>query len=287
MLTVVIALVGAATSAALVRAARRAAAGDRLRSSRATRWRVHRRIRPQLARALERADIARTPEEAVELWAIGVLAVVVVTMAVAPGMLVVGLAGAIGAGPAAVWLARERRERRFARALPGALEQVASELRGGGTVQSAVTRLASAESVVAPDFRRVCTRTELGLSLVDALQTWPEAHDAPGVRAAAGAFAVASTLGGGAADAIDGLASSLRQRLDAADDARALSSQARLSAVVVGAAPIGYLVFSSLVDPRAVGVLVGTGVGRVCLVIGLALEALAALWIRRIVRSEA
>ena len=77
--------------------------------------------------------------------------------------------------------------------------------------------------------------------------------------------------------------SSLRQRLDAAAEARALSSQARLSAVVVGAAPLGYLAFSSFVDRRAVGVLVGTGVGRVCLVVGLGLEALAALWIRRIV----
>ena len=39
------------------------------------------------------------------------------------------------------------------------------------------------------------------------------------------------------------------------------------------------------VDPRAVTALVGTGVGRACLVVGLALEALAALWIRRILRS--
>jgi tight adherence protein B len=166
------------------------------------------------------------------------------------------------------------------------LEQVASELRGGGTVPNAVARLAASESLVAADLHRVRTRTELGLSLADALTAWPAEHDAPGVHAAAGAFAVAATVGGRAADAIDGLASSLRQRLDAADDARALSSQARMSAVVVGAAPVGYLVFSSLVDPAAVTVLVGTGIGRVCLAVGLGLEALAALWIRRIVRAE-
>ena len=120
----------------------------------------------------------------------------------------------------------------------------------------------------------------------DALEGWPAEHDAPGVRAAAGALAVATTLGGRAADAIDGLASSLRHRLDASAEARALSAQSRLSAVVVGAAPIGYLAFSSLIDPGSVTALVGTGVGRVCLVLGLALEGLAALWIRRIVRSE-
>ena len=90
-----------------------------------------------------------------------------------------------------------------------------------------------------------------------------------------------------AADAIDGLASSLRHRLDASAEARALSAQSRLSAIVVGAAPIGYLAFSGLVDPGLGALVVGTGVGRVCLVVGLALEGLAALWIRRIVRSEA
>ena len=96
------------------------------------------------------------------------------------------------------------------------------------------------------------------------------------MRAAAGALAVANTIGGRAADAIDGLASSLRHRLDASAEARALSAQSRLSAVVVGAAPIGYLAFSSLIDPGSVTALVGTGVGRVCLVLGLALEGLAA-----------
>ena len=251
------------------------------------RWRLSGRVRPRLERALLDADIGREPEEAIELWLIGVVGVLMVTLAVAPGMVVLAVLAALIAGPAGLWFARARRERRFVVALPGALEQVAAELRGGGTVAGAVERLAEGHTLVAPDFRRIHTRTQLGVSLGDALSGWPAEHDAPGVRAAAGAFAVAAALGGRAADAIDGLATSLRHRLDAAAEARALSSQARLSAVVVGAAPIGYLAFSSLVDPRAVGVLVGTGVGRVCLVVGIALEALAALWIRRIVRTEA
>src|SRR5262249_60092854 len=175
---------------------------------------------------------------------------------------------AVGAaGPTALVLARARRERAFATGLPGALEQVAAELRGGGTVAAAVERLAAGPGAVASDLRRVRVRTQLGLPLADALAGWPGDHDAPGVRASAGALAVAATMGGRAADAIDGLATSLRHRLDAVAEARSLSAQARLSAVVVGAAPLGYLAFSALVDPGSVTVLVGTGVGRVCLVI--------------------
>ena len=44
-------------------------------------------------------------------------------------------------------------------------------------------------------------------------------------------------------------------------------------------------VLSALVDPGSVGLLVGTGTGRVCLVVGLLLEAVAALWMRRILAS--
>ena len=75
-------------------------------------------------------------------------------------------------------------------------------------------------------------------------------------------------------------------RRDAVAEARALSTQARSSALVVGAAPLGYLVFASAVDARSLGALVGTTVGLVCLVTGLALEAAAAVWMRSIVASE-
>jgi tight adherence protein B len=193
--------------------------------------------------------------------------------------------GVLAMGPVGLRLARSRRERRFSAALPGALEQVAAELRGAGTVAAAVERLSLAGGAVAHDLHRVHVRTLLGLPLADALAGWPAEHDVPGVRAAAGALSVAASMGGRAAEAIDGLAASLRHRLDAAAEAHALSAQARLSAIVVGAAPLGYLAFSSLVDPRSVTALVATGVGRVCLVVGLGLEVVAAFWIRRILRS--
>jgi tight adherence protein B len=244
-------------------------------------------VRGKLLDALRDADVTATPEEAVEYWGIAAAAVALLALALSPVLAVPAVLAVAVAGPVALVLARSRHERAFTAALPTALEQVAAELRGGGTVAVAVDRLAASSGAAAPDFRRVHSRTQLGLPLTDALAGWPADHDAPGVRAAAGALAVAATMGGRAADAIDGLASSLRSRLDAVAEARALSAQARMSAVVVGAAPLGYLAFSALVDPAAVTTLVDSGVGRVCLVVGLALEGLAGLWIRRILQSAA
>jgi len=286
VLTLALVVVGPLTCAGLIAGGRRAAVADRARSlGPRARWRVPTRLRAPLVVALHDAAVPWTPEEAIEYWGIAIAAAALLGVALSPVLGVFAVLAVVVAGPVALLLARSRRERAFTAGLPGALEQVAAELRGGGTVAAAVEVLAAGGGPVGADLRRVHVRTQLGLPLAQALAGWPADHDAPGVRAAAGALAVASTMGGRAADAIDGLASSLRHRLDAVAEARSLSAQARLSAVVVGAAPLGYLAFSALVDPTAVTTLIDSGVGRVCLVVGLALEALAALWIRRILRS--
>jgi tight adherence protein B len=243
---------------------------------------VHRR----LERALADAAVDARPEAAVEVGAMGVAACVVLAFAVAPGLAPVVAVAAVVAGPIGLRLARGRAERRFVSALPGGLEHVAAALRGGAAVGESLDALGESPAL-AVDVRRVQARAALGIGLADALATWPQERPLPEVRAVAGALAVAATLGGRAADALDGLAGSLRERLGALAEARALSAQARLSAVVVGGAPIAYLAFSAVVDPLSVDLLVGTDLGRVCLVLGLGLEGLAALWMRRILRRGA
>ena len=106
-----------------------------------------------------------------------------------------------------------------------------------------------------------------------------------GVDAAAGALALSTSVGGRAADALDGLAASLRERLAVAAEARALSAQARYSAWVIGVLPLGWLAVTTVADPRALSPLVTTDAGRVCVALGLALELLGAFWIRTILRG--
>jgi tight adherence protein B len=287
VLTALVAPAGIAGALALSLGARRADTSARARGlAHARRWLVPARVRPRLERALALADVRATPEEAAELWGAGVLASIMLTEAIAPALLLPAVGLAVAAGPLALRLAAGRHARAFAVALPRALEDVAAELRAGGTVPTAIQRLAEGEGPVVADLRRIRARQALGMAFADALSRWPSEHDAPGVRASAGALTVAAELGGRAAGALDGLAASLRHRLEVADEARALSSQARLSAVVVAAAPVGYLAFTSAVDRSSASALTSTGLGRVCLVVGLALDALAVLWIRGIVGSQ-
>ena len=282
------AAVGPMAVIALVRAGRRAEAGDRARRvGGATRWRLPVRLRACMVRALEDAALDLEPEGACELWLAVTAGVAVLAFAIAPGVAPVAVVACLVAGPVALRIARGRARQRYAAAMPGALEQVAAMLRGGATVPEALESLATVSGPLGPDLRRVLRRCELGVGLTDALGSWIGERDLPSVRAAAGAFAVAVTVGGRSAVAIDGLAASLREHLGAVAEARALSAQARLSGVVVGAAPIAYLAFSVIVDPASVSLLVGSAAGRVCLGLGLALDALGIAWMRRLVRNGA
>ena len=180
---------------------------------------------------------------------------------------------------------RHRRARLIAAAVPAMLERVASELRAGGTIATAIAALAAGDDPLAGDLARVGARVGVGATAAEALRMWSVERTAVGVDAAAGALALCTSVGGRAADALDGLATSLRERAAVAAEARALSAQARMSALVVGGAPVVFLAWSALVDPRSVHALTASGAGRACLGAGVALDALGGWWMRRIVAA--
>ena len=118
------------------------------------------------------------------------------------------------------------------------------------------------------------------------MQEWARERPVAGVARRGGrARADAPTVGGRAADALEALASSLRDRLAVAAEARALSAQARYSAWVIGVAPLAYLAASAVIDPRSLHNLVGTTAGAACAAAGLGLEVLGGAWMRAIVRG--
>jgi tight adherence protein B len=281
-----VAVAGSGAVFALARFARRLTVTDRLRPVRAGRV-LPPVVRRPLARALDEAALKSTPEQALQVWLLAIVIAAMVGSGVAPAVGVLGAAGVVVSGPLALRVGRHRRERMIAAAVPDTLERIGSELRAGGTVATALASVAASDGVLAADATRIERRVGLGAALSEALRAWSAERRAFGVEVAAAALALSATVGGPAAEALDGLASSLRARLSVIAEARALSAQARYSAWVIGLAPIGYLVSTAAVDSRSVHVLVGTDAGRTCVVLGLGLELLGAIWMRAILRAGA
>lgn len=179
-----------------------------------------------------------------------------------------------------------RKDAAVVAALPDVLERVASGLRAGAPPLVALADAAGGADLppaLAADLSRVVGRAQ-DAGLEPALAAWVEERPLPAVAATAAALQVTAGAGGPAAPALDGLAGGLRDRHDAAGEVAALSAQARLSAIVVGAAPAVSLALSLAVDRRVAPTLIGTPPGRACLLAGLVLEGLAGLWMHRIVR---
>lgn len=171
----------------------------------------------------------------------------------------------------------------FDRALPDLLEAVARGVRAGASLQLALAEaVRDAPLVVRRSFDVVRARIDAGVPFVDAVDEWGAAAPGEGPALAAAALALAGEVGGTASRSLDGVAATLRDRNAVRAEVRALSSQARASALVIGVAPVGFTVVASAVDPTTADFLLRRPIGVACLVGGLALDAVGVRWMHRL-----
>jgi len=169
------------------------------------------------------------------------------------------------------------------RALPELLEATARSLRSGASLRVALGEAASHTSPrLASGVAAAVTAAERGVPLVEVIDDWTATVPGEGVRLAAAALALSAELGGAAARSLDGVAATLRDRNGLRREVRALSSQARASAIVIGVAPIAFAVVAGSLDRRTIDFLLHTPAGIACLVFGVVLDGLGALWMHKL-----
>ena len=239
--------------------------------------------------ALADADLPVPPAVAWTAW-LAALAVASVAALAAGGA---GLAGvvvaAVVAGPALVLRTRRgRADARVEQALPGALEAVARSLRSGASLRQAVEEAGAGARgggrALAAELSRAAAEAAQGASLVGALEAVAVRRPLPGVRLGVAALCLGAETGGAQARAVDGVAATVRERQAVAAELRALSSQARISALVIGLAPIGFGFFAAATDPRTADFMLHTPAGLILLVAGLVLDALGWLWMQHLAK---
>lgn len=246
------------------------------------------RVRPpsSLSSALVDSGCDARPETVWTAW-LGSVLVGLIAAAVIGGPGLAGLAAALlVAAPLIVLRAtRNRGSARLEAALPGGLESVARALRSGASLRQAVEEAAEATpGALGQELARVAADVGHGAPLVAALEHLAERRPLPAIRLAVAALAVGAETGGAQAQAVDGVATTVRERLAVAAEARALASQARMSALVIGLAPLGFGVFAASTDPRTAQFLLHTSAGLLLLAAGLALDGIGWLWMQRLCR---
>ena len=210
--------------------------------------------------------------------ALGVHPVVVVLAAVAsiePRLVLVG---------AAVWGAVAAARRRRGRITPDDeatyFRALSAELRAGASLRGALGEALHRAPVLS--LTRAARLAEAGMPMSEIADAIEDRFPENG-RLAGAAFRLSDWSGARVADTFDGLAERAAASADLARERKAATAQARLSALVIGIAPIAFatLLFAT---GRGSGLLAHGTVGILVLGAGLALELLGLIVVATIIR---
>jgi tight adherence protein B len=184
------------------------------------------------------------------------------------------------------WL-RRRRTDRIEQQLPDALLMIAGAAKAGLSLVSAV-RQVSAELAppLVQEFQLMQHEQRLGVSLDDSLENLTHRIPVQSVSLMVSAMRIASETGGGLAETLERTASTLRSQHAMELKIRALTSQGKLQAWVVGLLPIFLLWVLSHMEPEAMSLLWTTQMGWGVLAAVAIMEFFGVWIIRRIVAID-
>ena len=180
-------------------------------------------------------------------------------------------------------LAGRRRDRLRAE-LPDALDMLANSLRAGLTLPQALARnLSRFPPRIGAEFARILYDTRLGYALGDAFENFGRRLPIAEVNLVVIASKIGVSYGGNLAESYSMLSSLIRDNLAFEAELRAMTTEGRMQAIVMSCLPFALLLILLLVRREVVLPLFRTGAGLATLLVMAAMQALAYLWIRKIV----
>ncbi len=184
---------------------------------------------------------------------VGVVFLVVSWLAGAPIIASIGLgvAGALGFPFWMVNFFRKRRMKAFLKHFPNAVDIIVRGVKAGLPLNDSL-KIVSTESAepVRTEFRLLHERQAMGLTAADAITELPERVPLPEANFFALAITIQQQAGGNLSEALSNLSKVLRERARMHGKIKALSTEAKVSAYIIGSLPVTvmFLVYMSSPD---------------------------------------
>ena len=167
--------------------------------------------------------------------------------------------------------------------LADGVRAISAGLRAGLSIPQAIRIAAGeAEPPLSVSLSRLVRDVDVGEPLDDALRRWATSVGTDDARLVVGVLGLHRRSGGDLPRVLDQVATTLRERHAAVREVRALTAQARLSGAILGLLPIGFFAFLWLISRRDIEEAFRTPAGLASLALGCLLEAIAFVWIRRL-----
>jgi tight adherence protein B len=187
------------------------------------------------------------------------------------------------------WVVRTlaRKRNRFAEQLPDALQVIGSALRSGHSFAGALAVVVeSASEPMKSEMQRVVADEQLGIPIQDSLGVVAKRMNSRDLEQLALVAQLQREAGGDAAEVIDTVAETVRERFDLKRLIQTLTMQGRMSRWIVSALPIVVVLAVRLENPHYFHPLVATLGGRIVLILAAAWAIAGSFVIKHIVEIE-
>jgi len=229
--------------------------------------------RVTLANKIEMAGLEIT-EKKFYMASIGLgLAIMIAVFLMKLGILP-ALLGGVGVGfgfPRMVlsYLAAKRKQR-FIASFAESVDIIVRGIRSGLPLGECLNIIArEAPDPINVEFRQIIESTRLGLPLVDALERGADRVDVPEFRFFSIVLAIQQETGGNLAETLANLSKVLRDRKAMKDKIKAMSAEARTTAMIIGSLPFGMGTILYITSPKYLMLLFTSSGGHISIVAGI------------------
>jgi len=201
------------------------------------------------------------------------------------GLILAGVAGCIPAG-VLVWM-RDRRIAKFEELFPEAIDLLSRAMRAGHALTTGLGMVAEElPQPIAGEFRLLYDRQNYGLPLDDALRDFAERIPLLDARFFVTAVLTQRESGGNLSEILDNLSSVIRDRFTLKREVKSKSAHGRITGVVLAGMPPALAAIFMVTSPDYLHVLVEDQAGVRMLIVGVGLQIIGMLAIRRLVRID-
>ncbi len=197
------------------------------------------------------------------------------------------LAGALGLPYWIVNFVRKRRLKKFLHHFPGAVDIIVRGVKAGLPLNDCL-RMVGTESPepVRGEFRHLHERQQMGMTVAEAISELPARVPLPETNFFSLAITIQQQAGGNLSEALGNLSKVLRERERMAGKVKALSTEAKVSAYIIGALPIIVMLLVYLTSPDYITALFTEKVGNVILLASGIWMAIGIFVMRRMINFD-
>ncbi len=181
----------------------------------------------------------------------------------------------------------KRREKHFIKTFPDAIDLMVRGIKSGLPLTQTIQTIGhEIEGPVGVEFKRVSDAIKLGKDMVDALQDRAQKLDIAELKFFCIALSIQKETGGNLAETLGNLSNILRKRKQMKLKIKAMSSEAKASAIIIGSLPFIMYLILRLLNPEYAEVLLNDPRGIKLVWIGLGMIGFGSFVMSKLVAFE-